>query len=578
MGIVGSLLLALVTSLLPGDWSSGETEAWFLKAAKVPRNLVVEATGEPVVIAIVDDGIRLSHTELQPFLWRNKNEVPLNRRDDDGNGFTDDTSGWDIADGDSDVNPPAGRLAEFYHGTHVAGVVTSVLTAALGDAAAGNIKLMPVKTLSDFATDTYLKSGFQGIEYAIDSGADIILCAWSVAKLSPAEAKILQRAEDEGVLIIGAAGNFPENREMFPAAHPAVLAVAGLDRDDLKMRDSNYGIFVDLSAPGLEIAGADSRSDRASSERTGTSQAAAIVAAAAGLLKWQNPALTPLDMKVALQSTTDPLPPQNPLYLARLGSGKLNLDSALKFAKHHAQERPPKMLAHTFVKRPRGYLSHAAGNLRPVVWEIDQSGEFEGCWLQLKNVTSINSGRLVVTPRLSGAIAADAAKSLTLAELERPVFVPGDSHTIMYFPDKTVTEQSWVIEYQMEPVHLPSKYCSGRTVIESPGHFEDGSGDSRYSPESNCFWHIKAPPGKVIEFEFKEFDTELGADYLYFFDGDKTNADVIATLSGDDIPPRFASWRNEVLVWFVTNSETQEAGWRASFEFVDAPTKLQEPR
>ena len=73
----------------------------------------------------------------------------------------------------------------------------------------------------------------------------------------------------------------------------------------------------------------------------------------------------------------------------------------------------------------------------------------------------------------------------------------------------------------------------------------------------------------MIKFSFSEFDTEPRTDLLYFFDGEKTNAEVMAIFSGADLPPVLTTWRNEVLVWFVSNSENQAGGWRGTFDFVD---------
>ena len=551
--------------LFPFGDSSAPEDNWFLKAANVPRNVSVDKNVAPVVIAVVDDGIRVSHRSLSAFIYRNANEVPLNSLDDDGNGYTDDVSGWDVSDGDSDASPPRDRLAEFYHGTHLSGVITSILTHSLGEHASRYIKLMPVKALSDYDEKTYLQSGFAGIEYAVNSGADIVLCAWSVSQITPVQAKILNKAKRKGVLIVGAAGNFPENREMFPGAHSAALAVAGVGRDERKMKDSNYGTFVELCAPGIDISGADSQSEDGMLLKTGTSQASAIVAAAAALIKLKNPRFTPLDIRIALKSTATDLPLQSPLHQGRLGSGVLNVAAALEFV-----NRVPSTDAHNLMRRPQGYLRYNRSDARPVVWDLGMTGEYEGCWLSLNRFDGRGDpGRLVITPRQAGVVQPKQSKAVQLLELERPLFVQGNAPKIMYFPNGPTKPTSWVVEFRMEPDHLPTKFCSGRSVIESPGEFSDGSGESNYSPETNCFWLIKAPVGKVIKFSFSEFDTEPRTDLLYFFDGEKTNAEVMAIFSGADLPPVLTTWRNEVLVWFVSNSENEAGGWRGTFDFVD---------
>ncbi|HUF69040.1 MAG TPA: S8 family peptidase [Longimicrobiales bacterium] len=57
-----------------------------------------------VVVAVIDGGVDTAHVDLNANLWRNEDEVAGNGRDDDGNGYMDDTRGWNFiggADGES---------------------------------------------------------------------------------------------------------------------------------------------------------------------------------------------------------------------------------------------------------------------------------------------------------------------------------------------------------------------------------------------------------------------------------------------------------------------------------------------
>ena len=42
--------------------------AWHLDAIRAPRDITPDPAREPIVVAIVDDAMRLSHRELQPFI------------------------------------------------------------------------------------------------------------------------------------------------------------------------------------------------------------------------------------------------------------------------------------------------------------------------------------------------------------------------------------------------------------------------------------------------------------------------------------------------------------------------------
>lgn len=58
-----------------------------------------EKFGEPkheVVVAVIDSGVDLNHNDLQGKAWINRDEIPNNGIDDDGNGYIDDIFGWNF--------------------------------------------------------------------------------------------------------------------------------------------------------------------------------------------------------------------------------------------------------------------------------------------------------------------------------------------------------------------------------------------------------------------------------------------------------------------------------------------------
>jgi subtilisin family serine protease len=52
-----------------------------------------------VVVAVIDGGVDINHTDLVPVLWKNRGENPDNGIDDDGNGYVDDLRGWSFISG-----------------------------------------------------------------------------------------------------------------------------------------------------------------------------------------------------------------------------------------------------------------------------------------------------------------------------------------------------------------------------------------------------------------------------------------------------------------------------------------------
>ncbi len=97
------------------------TEAWDLNHSNVT------ATGDTVVIAIIDGKFDVSHEDLNFFV--NYNEQPGNGIDDDGNGYIDDINGWSVPDTSGSLNSTGFGA---YHSTHCAGIAGAIGNNAKG--------------------------------------------------------------------------------------------------------------------------------------------------------------------------------------------------------------------------------------------------------------------------------------------------------------------------------------------------------------------------------------------------------------------------------------------------------------
>jgi cell wall-associated protease len=60
--------------------------------------------GRPVIVAVIDEGVDISHPDLQGHIWTNKKEIPGNGIDDDHNGYVDDVHGWNFLGGKNGNN------------------------------------------------------------------------------------------------------------------------------------------------------------------------------------------------------------------------------------------------------------------------------------------------------------------------------------------------------------------------------------------------------------------------------------------------------------------------------------------
>lgn len=67
---------------------------------------------QKVVVAVIDDGVDLTHEDLAPIIWTNPREIPGNGIDDDHNGYTDDCHGWNFRGAKDGTTPQTDQLEE----------------------------------------------------------------------------------------------------------------------------------------------------------------------------------------------------------------------------------------------------------------------------------------------------------------------------------------------------------------------------------------------------------------------------------------------------------------------------------
>ena len=134
-----------------------------------------DCSGSSVVIAIVDDAVLTTHEDLASKI----------------------TGGYDVADNDSDPNPPSTVYNPYFsHGTHVAGIAGAATNNLTGMASIGHhCMIMPVKTKSDGNTTLGgLDNPYDGVLYAIGEGVDVINMSWGGYGYSATHAAIMNQA------------------------------------------------------------------------------------------------------------------------------------------------------------------------------------------------------------------------------------------------------------------------------------------------------------------------------------------------------------------------------------------------
>ncbi|MHC4112359.1 MAG: S8 family serine peptidase, partial [Planctomycetota bacterium] len=263
-----------------------------------------------VVVAVIDTGVDYAHRDIDDNMWINDAELNGTAGlDDDYNGYVDDIYGYDFVNRDGDPMDDIG------HGTHCAGTIAAE-TDNVKDVAGvcWQARIMAVKFLGAGGGST--GDAVKSFYYAVANGADICSNSWGGGPYSQILEEALNYADSQGVILVASAGNDYSSYPTYPANYGPMIAVAATDSNDNKPAFSNYGSWVDLAAPGVDVLSLRSSLagpsfgtpyDDYTLILSGTSMACPHVAGACALLVGANPTLTRNDVYYLLMTTGDPI-------------------------------------------------------------------------------------------------------------------------------------------------------------------------------------------------------------------------------------------------------------------------------
>ena len=306
---------------IPSDTNAADpAKNWHLTMTNAFNGWDINKGDTNVVIGITDTGWDETHPDLLGNCKKNYAD-PINGIDDDNDGYIDNYMGWDLGDDDNSA-----QYQTSAHGVHVTGLAAAVTDNVTGVASIGfNSKFLPIK-IAD-ATGA-LTQAYQGIVYAADHGCFIINCSWGSYTSGLFQKDVIDYATiNKGSLVIGACGNDNGENIFYPAGYDGVLTVAASEQSDLKKNNSNFGYYVDISAPGEGMW--STYYTGGYGFNGGTSMAAPVVAGAAAIVKAQFPSYTNQQVAAQLRTTADDMNPLNPTYFDKLGNGRLDLFDAL---------------------------------------------------------------------------------------------------------------------------------------------------------------------------------------------------------------------------------------------------------
>jgi|GEM_PF-733532 len=295
------------------------------------------ATGQGIKIAIVDIGVDLTHPDIAANLW---------------------STGYDA----TGYNPDGRPDFSDYHGTACAGIAAAVgnnNTGIVGTAY--NAKILPVR-IGFFDGNNILQSSnswkSNGINWAVNNGADIISCSWGGGSSSTAVNNAITNAvtngrSQKGCIVLFATGN-DNGSVSYPATLSNVIAVGASSTCDQRKNPtscdgeswgSNFGSQLDVIAPGVKIYTTDIQGSAGwgtgdyRADFNGTSAACPAAAGVAALILSANPNLTSAQARQILESKTDKPTSYtysaassahpNGTWNAEVGYGRLNANKAV---------------------------------------------------------------------------------------------------------------------------------------------------------------------------------------------------------------------------------------------------------
>lgn len=236
-----------------------------------------------VVVAVIDQGVMYNHEDLAANMWINRGEIDGNGIDDDGNGYVDDIYGYNFTE--SKATPSFSH--NLNHGTHVAGTIAAVnnngkgVNGIAGGSANGSdgVRIMSLQAIgqSEQGNSSGLGGIVRALKYAADNGAVVCQNSWgytgqvskmawdrsSYSALKDAMNYFIQYAgvDENGVqtgpmkggIIIFATGNEGKNEICYPAAADNCVSVSSISFTGDHAYYSNFGSWVDMSAPGGDM-------------------------------------------------------------------------------------------------------------------------------------------------------------------------------------------------------------------------------------------------------------------------------------------------------------------------------------
>ncbi|MCJ7424386.1 S8 family serine peptidase [Candidatus Bathyarchaeota archaeon] len=258
-----------------------------------------------ILVAVIDSGIDYTHPDLAA----------------------------NYASGGRDwVNNDEDPMDDYNHGTKVAGIIAAVTNNEIGIAGLAQVKVMAEKIFDNEGVG-YVDDVVSAIYHATDQGAKIISMSLSTEYNVSLLYDAVKCAYEKGVLLVAAAGNQASDAKRYPAAYDEVIAVTATNSSDNPADFTNFGDWVELAAPGVDIFTTDLLDENLPPDYqyyrwgSGTSFACPHVSGLAALVWSEFPNANRDWVRARLRETADDL--GNPGFDNYYGYGRINARKAI---------------------------------------------------------------------------------------------------------------------------------------------------------------------------------------------------------------------------------------------------------
>ena len=297
-------------------------------------------TGEDVLVALIDTGVKLTHADLQGRLWDGGAEYP--------------NHGYDFYSHDNDPSDTHG------HGTHVAGTIVGTGVSGTQTGVAPGAKIMVLKVFHGEDNLTEPTMWVEAMQFALEHGADVMSMSLG-QPLPDSSVKLMMRQACDNTLAAGVvasvcAGNSRQIQMLAPVPYnvwspgdcppphlhedqmvnaggtSCVICVGAVDFNDViggfssegpstwsgvaQYNDYPYSsgsatniglIRPDVCAPGVNIKSLDWNTNNGYCLKSGTSMATPCVTGTIALMLSKDHELTPSQIDEILERTAVPL-------------------------------------------------------------------------------------------------------------------------------------------------------------------------------------------------------------------------------------------------------------------------------